>query len=297
MLESIRNIIVPTDFSELSEAAVRSAARLARGHDATIHLLHVVRLPFVHTTYDMNVPQSVWDGLRDEVRVQMDGVCERLASEGLTRVERLISENLQPAEFIEQHARALEADLVVLATHGRRGLAHAFLGSIAEKTLRTCPVPVLAVKQDGLPAEGVRRVLVAIDFSKHSDQAQALAASLARGCGASIDLLHVLEEAPEYAIRVTPQIAQLEAQARAQSAERLEAAAAELEKAGFSVRTHLQKGYPPDVITRKAKSCESDLIVMGTHGHRGFDRLSLGSVAERTLRLAPCSVLTTRVEA
>ena len=74
MLESIRNIIVPTDFSELSEAAVRSAARLARGHAESMDLLHVVRLPFVHTSYDLNVPQAVWDGLRDEVRVQMDGL-------------------------------------------------------------------------------------------------------------------------------------------------------------------------------------------------------------------------------
>ena len=184
----------------------------------------------------------------------------------------------------------------MLATHGRRGLAHAFLGSIAEKTLRTCPSPVLAVKQNGIPEEGLRRVLVAIDFSDHSDRAQALAASLARSFGASIDLLHVLEEAPEYAIRVTPAIAELEAQARARSAERLEAAGATLEQAGFSVRTHLQQGYPPDLISRQAESCESDLIVMGTHGHRGFDRLTLGSIAERTIRLAPCSVLTTHAE-
>lgn len=297
MPESIHDIIVATDFSELSDAAIRSAVVLARGHDATIHLLHVVRLPFVHTTYDVNVPQFVWDGLRDEVRLQMDEVSTRLASEGIVRVEQLISENLQPAEFIEQHARALAADFVVLATHGRRGLAHAFLGSVAEKTLRTCPAPVLAVKQQGLPEEGIRRVLIAVDFSKHSDRALELAVSLARTSGASIDLLHVLEEAPEYAIRVSPEIAEFEARARAKSAERLESAGAALEKTGLSVRTHLQKGYPPDVISRRAASCKSDLIVMGTHGHRGFDRLALGSVAERTLRLAPCAVLTTRVEA
>lgn len=297
MLESIRNIIVATDFSELSDTAVRSAARLARGHEATIHVLHVVRLPFVQTTYDVNVPQSVWEGLRDEIRVQMDAVCERLAAEGVTRIERLISENLQPAEFIEQHARSLEADLVVLATHGRQGLAHAFLGSIAEKTLRTCPSPVLVVKQEGIPEQGLRRILVASDFSEHSNHAQALAVSLARSSGASIDLLHVLEEAPEYAIRVAPEIAEFEAQARAQSMERLEAAGAELEKTGLSVRTHLEKGYPPDLISRQAASSESDLIVMGTHGHRGFDRLALGSIAERTIRLAPCSVLTAHAEA
>lgn len=297
MLESIHDIIVPTDFSKLSDAAVNSAAQLARDRDATLHLLHVVRLPFVHTTYDVNVPQFVWDGLRDEVHAQMDSVRERLTSLGIDRVERLISENLQPAEFIAKHARELDADLVVMATHGRKGLTHAFLGSIAEKVLRTCPKPVLAVRQAGLSEHGIRRVLVATDFSPHSDRAKALAASLAGSSNATIDLVHVLEEAPEYAIRVTPEIAEFEAQARARTHERLEAAGADLQKSGIEVRTHLRKGYPPEVISQLATDCESDLIVMGTHGHRGFDRLSLGSVAERTLRLAGCPVLTTRVEA
>ncbi|MBW1881967.1 MAG: universal stress protein [Deltaproteobacteria bacterium] len=298
MLESIENIIVPTDFSELSEIAVQSAARLARGQQATIHLLHVVRLPFLHTTYDINVPQSVWDGLRDEMRVQMDETCERLAAAGVTRVERLISEAPQPAEFIEQKVRALDADLVVMATHGRKGLAHAFLGSIAEATLRTCPAPVLAIKGEGIIGDkAIQRILVPIDFSIHFERVRDLAVSLAKRFDASIDLLHVLDEAPIHARRYAVELADLEAQARATSSERLAAAVDKIEEAGLQVRTHLYKGHPPEVIAKQAAQDESDLIVMGTHGYRGFTRIALGSVAERTLRLAPCSVLTTRAEA
>jgi nucleotide-binding universal stress UspA family protein len=297
VLESIENIIVPTDFSQLSEIAVQSAARLARGQQATLHLLHVTRLPLLHTTYDVNIPQSVWDGLRNEIQEQMDETCERLAAAGVSRVEQLISEFAQPAEFIQQTVRALDADLVVMATHGRKGLAHAFLGSITEETLRACPAPVLAIKGKGIGDEAIQRILVPLDFSIHSAQARDLAVSLAKRFDASIDLLHVLDEAPSYAQGFSVEIAGLEAQARATSTERLETASAEIKKAGLKVRTHLHKGYPAEVIAEQATQDESDLIVMGTHGYRGFSRFALGSVAERTLRLAPCSVFTTRAEA
>jgi nucleotide-binding universal stress UspA family protein len=227
----------------------------------------------------------------------MDETCERLAAAGISRVERLISEFPQPAEFIEQKVRALDADLVVMATHGRRGLAHAFLGSIAEKTLRTCPAPVLAIKGKGIRNETIQRILVPLDFSIHSEQARDLAVSLAKRVDTSIDLLHVLDQAPPYTQGFSAEIADLEAQARATSTERLAAAADKIEEAGLQVRTHLCKGYPAEVIAKQAADDESDLIVMGTHGYRGFTRIALGSVAERTLRLAPCSVLTTRADA
>jgi nucleotide-binding universal stress UspA family protein len=226
----------------------------------------------------------------------MDATCEGLAAAGVSRIERLISENLQPAEFIAQHVRALEADLVVMATHGRRGLAHAFLGSVAEETLRTCPAPVVAIKGQGIADEGVRRILVPLDFSVHSQKAMELAISVAKRFDASVDLIHVLDEAPDYAIRLSPRIAEFEAQARETCDERLQSAKDEVGEAGVQVRSHLQQGFPPEVIAEKAASDGADLIVMGTHGYRGFARVALGSVAERTLRLAPCSVLTTYAE-
>lgn len=294
MLDPIRHILLPTDFSPLAETALESAARLARRDDATCHLLHVIRLPFVHTTYDMNVPQSVWDALREQADRELDAAEERLRAAGVRHVERLISENLPPAEFIAQHARALEADLVVIATHGRQGLAHAFLGSIAEKTVRTCPAPVLAVKEAGIPEAGLQRILVAVDFSPPAERAESLAAGLARPAGATIELMHVLEGAPEYALRVVPEIARLEAKARERVVERLKARKEALEASGLDVQTYLAEGSPDEQITQHAAASKADLIVMGTHGHRGLDHLTLGSVAERTLRLAPCPVLTTR---
>ena len=76
--------------------------------------------------------------------------------------------------------------------------------------------------------------------------------------------------------------------------EHLDALEKELQGHSFSVKTHLRSGSPVDVIVSEAARLRAKLIVMGTHGHTGFAHAALGSIAERTLRLASCSVLTVR---
>jgi len=293
MLNSIRKIIVPTDFSDLSEVAARSAASLATPEAASIHLLHVIRLPFLHTTYDLNVPEAVWEGLRKETHERLDEIRLILEGLGVTDVHQIVSESLQPAEAIAQSVRKLDADLVVMATHGRQGLKHALVGSITERTLRTSPVPVLAVKGQGIGESPLQRILFATDFSSHAKKALSLACAFAKRFGAHIDVLHVLDESPDYIKYVSSEIASFEKKVRTMAGEHLEAMGRELEAAGVSTTTHLQKGRAAETVASEAARLNSDLIVMGTHGHTGFAHVSLGSVAEKTLRLAPCSVLTT----
>ena len=78
MLETIRRIIVPTDFSDLSDIAMRSAVALGRRDSASIHLLHVIRLPFLHTNYDVNVPEAIWEGIRKGTQERMDAARKQL---------------------------------------------------------------------------------------------------------------------------------------------------------------------------------------------------------------------------
>lgn len=295
MLESIRTILVATDFSELSEAAVRSAASLALKDKAAVHLLHVIRLPFVHTTYDINVPDAIWEGIRIGTRERMAESKRLLEEAGVPDVNLIVSEYLPPAEAIAQSASDLDADLVIMATHGRRGLKHAFLGSVTERTLRTSPVPVLAVKGNGLAARPLQRILLPTDFSPHSTQAMNLACALAKRYGAHIDLVHVLTETPEHLIYDSAEVVSYENRGRAMASKELEAAGEQVRDANLSAKTHMCKGVNADVIAQAADRLGSDLIVMGTHGFTGLSHIVIGSVTERTLRLAPCSVLTTRV--
>lgn len=293
MLESIRKIIVPTDFSDQSEVALRTAAVLAQRNDASVHLLHAIRLPLFHTSHDVNVPQTIWEGLRKAARERMYESQYLLEEAGVSEVELIVSDAHQPAETIEASAREIDADLVVMATHGRRGIAHAFLGSVTERTIRSAPCPVLTVKNTGVHEMPPRRILVPTDFSTCSDRAIDLACSLARHSAADIDVLHVLDRLPDYLRYRSEEAVDFEKRIREASMDRLQRVESKLTGEGFSVETHLADGTPADVIARQADRLASDLIVMGTHGRTAFEHTMIGSVTEHAMRLAACPVLTT----
>jgi len=140
-----------------------------------------------------------------------------------------------------------------------------------------------------------RSVLVPLDFSAHAGAAMDLAIEIARSSGGKIHLLHAYEvplgTIPPYGVAVPESLL---AQVRDAAARRLEKAAQKIAAAGLPCETHVVHGPAADAIAETAQRLRVDLIVMGTRGHTGFKHLLLGSVAERTVRLAPCSVLTVR---
>ncbi len=121
-----------------------------------------------------------------------------------------------------------------------------------------------------------------------------VACTLAERFGAAIEILFVLDEWPGYLPYVSAEATDFESRARAVMGDRLDSLAAEISKSNIAVKAHLRHGIAADVIVDEADRLGSDLIVMGTHGHRGMAHFTLGSVTERSLRMAPCSVLTTR---
>lgn len=140
-----------------------------------------------------------------------------------------------------------------------------------------------------------RTILVPVDFSHASDHALARAIELATHFGAVVHLLHAVHFPAEAAL---PDIAaltkDLEGRARDAAARKLEKASHRVTSAGLDVRTHLERRPPFEAIVATARSISADLIVMGTHGWSGLAHLALGSVAERTIRMAPCPVMTVR---
>ena len=294
VLESIRKIIVPTDFSPLCEPALRTAADLALREGASIHLVHAVRLPIFHTPYDINVPQAVWDDLGRNARERMYESQLWLEEAGVEEVDLIVSDAHRPEETIRRSALDLEADLVVMATHGRRGVKHALMGSITARTLRVAPVPVLTVREEPLRVPP-RRILLPIDFSVHANDAVAIATGLARRYEAHIDVMHVVDTLPE-ALRYTSMEAlAFDERMRTEAGERLRDAGVQLASLGLSAASHLVEGDTADQIAAEAARLEPDLIVMGTHGLTGYRHALLGSVTESTLQRVRCPVLTTRV--
>jgi nucleotide-binding universal stress UspA family protein len=140
-----------------------------------------------------------------------------------------------------------------------------------------------------------RTLLVPIDFSDSASRTIELAVEMARGARATLHLLHAYEvplgTIPPYGVAVPESLL---AQVRDAAARRLEKAAHQVTAAGLPCETHVVHGPAADAIVEAAERLGADLVVMGTHGHTGLKHALLGSVAERTVRGAPCPVLTIR---
>jgi len=141
-----------------------------------------------------------------------------------------------------------------------------------------------------------QRILVPTDFSPQSERSWATARRLAHAVGADLVLLHVFVETPLYS--ETPvsgsRIREVYTVARTWAGDQLERWAAMGLAEGVRVKTLLTTGMAHEDIVRAATDEGADLIVMGTHGRSGLNRLMLGSVCDRVIRLAPCPVLAIR---
>ena len=148
MKPTIKRILVPTDFSIPSEEAVDYAAAIAARFGATVHLIHVVHDPMAaQGAWEVYLPDS--PHVRETRHRDAKDRLWSIASSHETAGVRMTSEVRfgSPMEEILAAATAYGCDLIVMGTHGRTGLPHLLLGSIAERVIRTAPCPVLAVRQ------------------------------------------------------------------------------------------------------------------------------------------------------
>lgn len=137
--------------------------------------------------------------------------------------------------------------------------------------------------------------LVPIDFSTYAEQALDYAIRLARTLKARLTVLHVIQPVPMVGVDMgvaLPETYQRELEEAVQRD--MEAALARVTAAGLTAERAVLYGVPFQEIVETAKARQVDLIVMGTHGHTGLMYVLLGSVAEKVIRLAPCSVLVVR---
>jgi nucleotide-binding universal stress UspA family protein len=137
-----KNILVPTDFSECATRALEYACELGQTLGATIHLVHC----FGPTTPEMNMTltAAMIDTLRSGAMVALEGI---VAAHTDTRFGRLALVRADPRDGILETARDLGCDLIVIGTHGRRGVSRMLLGSVAEHVLRRADCPVLTLRE------------------------------------------------------------------------------------------------------------------------------------------------------
>jgi len=145
----LKNILVATDFSETSEAAVVYARQLARAFGSTLHVLHVAG-SVMATAVGAEGYTVDFSGLQREVeeaaRKQLDALITEEDRRTRAAKATVLTSN-SPAEAIVSYARDAHIDLIVVGTHGRGGVTRMLIGSVAERVVRTAPCPVLTVRQ------------------------------------------------------------------------------------------------------------------------------------------------------
>jgi nucleotide-binding universal stress UspA family protein len=138
-----KRILAPVDFDASSLKALDLAAKLAQQNDATVSVLHIVPVDIDVT----GMPQYV-DLIKRQESLDREKL-NALAKEHLAGVKWEVRDEMgPPAEVIVEVASKMAADLIVMVTHGRRGLARLVKASVAEKVMRTTPCPVLALRQE-----------------------------------------------------------------------------------------------------------------------------------------------------
>ena len=272
---TLHRLLVPDDRSPCTARAHAHALPLAQRIGAEVHLVHAV----VPVDTPTDIPAELSE-----------------TPEGLSLVE-VLAHGDSVAEALVGYAEIRDIDLIVMGTHGRRGLAHLTVGSVAERVVRLAPCPVLTIHADeGPPAPGAfGHLLVPFDFSGHAEVALRHAAALAEAFGARLDLLHAVEpsalpEAYDFGLLWGHNVPDLLAHSRV-ALHRIAEAHLDPEHRGDVL---VETNTPAAAILDAAEERRPDLIIMTTHGRTGLKRFALGSVAEKVVQYATCPVLTVK---
>jgi nucleotide-binding universal stress UspA family protein len=290
-------IVVGVDFSPECEIAIEHALGLARrlGTSVTLAL----------STYIPDSPEGLSPGLMASYARYAADLKARLAGErdklGALR-ERFSGQGVElsqvvldgrPEEMIPKASKELDAALVAVGTHGRTGFRRFSMGSIAEKLVRYEARPVL-VARGPAPAGGYRHIVVGLDFSPPSRKALQTARNYLAPDG-KLDLVHCWQlpmwSYASGAPLLGDNVAQFQAELLGSIRETGEKWLAEVGPVDGRIAFHSLERTPAAGLDAWANEHKADLIVVGSHGHQGLRRWLIGSVAENTVRHAPCSVV------
>ncbi len=283
-------ILVPSDLSAASAEAVRIARQIAKS-DQDVTVLYVA------LDHDLIAPAHIW-GMSEYVQEDIQQCHERLnkwvVDNNLGDVRREVRCG-DPGMTICEMAKDLASPLIIVPSHGRKGLPRILLGSVAERVIRHADCSVLIIRRDGTEGESTadwlprRRVVVPIDMSDSSLTAIETASQLVDNA-AHVHVVNVVYQMSD----------SLATGSLAVSLDDLEENRSEclkryLSKHGWdAVNSHVMSGEPGMTLAEYADDTKADLVVMPSHGFHGFNRLLLGSTTERVLRHTKAPVLVLR---
>lgn len=299
-----KTIVVPLDGSTFAEQALPYALQLSKASGARLVLVLAHEVPGMAMS-DLSVPGM--DRLDEEAREweqdYLRSLAKRLREDAKQPTSTIFDSGPVTSSALEEAVKEQHADLVVMTTHGRSGLARAWLGSVADALARRLDVPMLLIRPVDEttnviePAAAFRRVLAPVDGTATAEAALPHALKLAKLTGGGLTLLRVAFAPPTTLSNYLPEQAFMN---RLDLGDQRKAAQAYLDKTASELRgetmppveTHVVTSHSPALgILDAARDMGADIIVMGTHARGPVARAVLGSVADKVVRGADRPVM------
>jgi nucleotide-binding universal stress UspA family protein len=286
----MQKILVPVDFSAHSRAAASRACELARVSSTSVLLIHAVDHAAGPTNGRFASSDPIGES-RLEVQRKLDELLAELAPRGIP-IDAIL-EDRNPAEMIAEYAARAGVELIVMGSHGYRGFERTFLGSVAERTIRSTQVPVMTVKENERKAASkIRRIVLATDLSAASEPVIRIAIRWAKNLGADVEVVHAIDEGQR-----APSLDDLTDGPDWLGGQRHDALASlqeilsRMSEAGISAGAGLTHGSAALEIVKRSRESRSDLVIMGRKRTLRREPVLLGHVAAGVLKQARCSVL------
>lgn len=275
----MKKILVPTDFSEHAEYALKVAAQIAKKNNGEIVLLHMLELPTQNVDFVSggggDIPEVMF--FIRKARERFEEVKDSPYLEGIPVTEAVQFE--RAFEGIIKASKVHNIDLVVMGSHGTSGVQGFFVGSNTEKVVRTSDVPVLVVKRE-LDIKEISKFVFASDFKEEVKKPFEKAIAFARAFGAKMDLL--LINTPGHFLSTE------------ESEKRITNFLKAFDMPEYSM--HVYNDYSVEKgVLNFAKRTDADLIGVGTHGRTGISHYLNGSIGEDIVNSAVRPVITFKI--
>ena len=276
----MKNILVPTDFSEQAENALKVAAQFAKTYNADIYLLHMLELPMqlidpTSNNNSQNLPESLFFMKLAHKRFE-----EVLASDYLEGVTVHETVHFHEAfDGIMEVSKEHDCDLIIMGSHGATGFKEMFIGSNTERVVRYSEIPVLVIKQE-IPNFRVDNFIFATDFSEETKRPFNEAVKFANKIDANIHLVYIN----------TANKFKTTEEAEKKMSNFLEG----MESKTFNLHIYNDRTIEEGILNY-AQSIDAGLIGISTHGRKGLAHFFNGSLSEDIVNHAKRPVITFKI--
>jgi len=283
----VERLLLSTDGSEYSEGAIREAIKLAKKCSSKLWVMSVVES---NPEFEALAPQ-ITEKAGKTAREHIEALQARAKKEGVD-CNGIVHQGEDSYKYIVDEAAKNKISMIVMGRRGRTGLRRLMMGSVTSRVIGHAPCNVLVVPRAAKVE--FKNILVATDGSKYSAAAASEAIGLAKRNKSKLTVISVVPSelmTPtdiEFSMPQRELIAEKEMHEAEKNAKAVKDAA---QKEGVAVQAFVMSGKPSDAIIETARERGADLIILGSHGKTGIERLLMGSVAERVIVLAACAVL------